>query len=600
MATGQWAIVLRHVQRLFQGESVSGLTEGQLLERFASTRDELAFGAILARHGPMVLGVCRGVLKDPEDVEDAFQATFLVLVKKANALRDSDRLAQWLYGVARRVSLRARSDSIRRKARERPEAEETVDHHATLDADLRELQSLIRDEVDRLSSNDRMAIVLCYLEGLSHEEAADRLGWPVGTVKGRLSRARDKLRERLTRRGVALPTSVQISSLSVAASASVPTALLRSTTMAAIQLASGQSLTAGIVSAQAMTLMEGVISTMFTTKLKIGVAALVATCTVAVPGALAFQRPALLAQFGGQGVATKKSVGPLSAKEAVPKPVDEAVEETSRLSEKALMSLEKEAAGGRARLTLETYYKWSRRLAEAKAGADFPEPARTEALQEHRDRMLKILGMIRQQGEKGQASVDALEAEFRVLEAERWLRNGRIGDLTEGIVPTGPGMGLGGMPLGGGGGFSGGGGIGGRMDPGLRATLTLNQNPADEKRNEAIRAILERPLVMNFPSDTPLGDVMKYIQDGTQDDKAGFSRGLPIYLSPEGLDSADATMDSTVKIVLDGVPLRTTLRLVLRQLGLDYRIDGGIVMIADIDEIVLQDVKARHVESLKK
>ncbi len=290
MATGQWTVVLRHVQRLFQGGSVSGLTEGQLLERFASTRDEMAFGALLARHGPMVLGVCRGVLDDPNDVDDAFQATFLVLVKKAGALRDADRLAQWLYGVARRVALRARSNATRRKARERPDAEETIDPHATLGAELRELQTLIREEVDRLSGNDRMAVVLCYLEGLTHEEAADRLGWPVGTVKGRLSRARGKLRTRLTRRGVALPAVAAGSTLGGGASAAIPPALIRSTTLAATQLASAKSITAGIVSAHAILLMEGVIGTMFTTKLKIAATALVATCAVAVPGAMAYQQ----------------------------------------------------------------------------------------------------------------------------------------------------------------------------------------------------------------------------------------------------------------------------------------------------------------------
>jgi hypothetical protein len=99
MATAQWATVLRHVRRLFEGGGVSALSEGQLLERFVATRDEAAFTALIARHGPMVLGVCRGLLDDPNDVEDAFQATFLILVRKAGALRDGDRLAQWLYGL---------------------------------------------------------------------------------------------------------------------------------------------------------------------------------------------------------------------------------------------------------------------------------------------------------------------------------------------------------------------------------------------------------------------------------------------------------------------------------------------------------------------
>ena len=323
MASGQWAVVLRHVQRLFHGGSVAGLSEGQLLDRFVATRDEVAFGALVARHGPMVLGICRGVLDDPHDVEDAFQATFLVLVRKAKGLRDRDLLGQWLYGVARRVALRARADSSKRRARERPDCEVEAEPVATLNAELRELQVLIREEVDRLSSNDRMAVVLCYLEGLTHEEAADRLGWPVGTVKGRLARAREKLRERLTRRGVALPSGAIATNLARGPSAIVPPELLRSTTLASMQLISGKTFTAGIVSAHAMTLMEGVIGTMFTTKLKLGAMALVATCAVAVPGVLAFQGQGPAGEVGktprGPGLKkSSRSSGLINAKDFRP------------------------------------------------------------------------------------------------------------------------------------------------------------------------------------------------------------------------------------------------------------------------------------------
>src|SRR4051794_12021714 len=106
MASAQYGAVLRQMRRLFDGSSVAGMTEGQLLERFVGRRDEAAFEALVARHGPMVLGVCRRVLSDPNDVEDAFQATFLVLVKKAGTLRRRDLLGNWLYGVAFRVAAR--------------------------------------------------------------------------------------------------------------------------------------------------------------------------------------------------------------------------------------------------------------------------------------------------------------------------------------------------------------------------------------------------------------------------------------------------------------------------------------------------------------
>src|SRR4051794_38891206 len=122
MASAQYGAVLRQIRRLFDGGSVAGMTEGQLLERFVSRRDEAAFEALVARHGPMVLGVCRRVLSDPNDVEDAFQATFLVLVKKAGTLRRRDLLGNWLYGVAFRVATRSRADAARRFLRERPGA----------------------------------------------------------------------------------------------------------------------------------------------------------------------------------------------------------------------------------------------------------------------------------------------------------------------------------------------------------------------------------------------------------------------------------------------------------------------------------------------
>jgi RNA polymerase sigma factor (sigma-70 family) len=199
---------LRDLGTLFQIGCTSPLPDRQLLERFLSSRDEaaeVAFAALMERHGPMVLRVCRGILDDPSDAEDAFQATFLVLVqKKAGALWVRDSLGPWLYGVACRVATRARADRARRKRHHGRFAEITppvASVGASADIAGDDGSRLIHEEVNRLPTHHRAPIVLCYLEGLTHDQAAETLGWPVGTVRSRLARARDRLRDRLERRG---------------------------------------------------------------------------------------------------------------------------------------------------------------------------------------------------------------------------------------------------------------------------------------------------------------------------------------------------------------------------------------------------------------
>ncbi|WP_168221862.1 sigma-70 family RNA polymerase sigma factor [Aquisphaera giovannonii] len=180
------------------------MTDGDLLGRFGDGRGEAAeaaFAALMRRHGPMVLGVCRGILGDVEDAHDACQATFLVLARKAGTVRRGDSAASWLHGVARHVSLRLRAAEARRREHERRTATMREERPA-LPPETREA---IHDEVARLPARFREPVVLCYLEGLTAEEAAGRIGCPRGTILSRLSRARDRLRGRLARRGVAAP-----------------------------------------------------------------------------------------------------------------------------------------------------------------------------------------------------------------------------------------------------------------------------------------------------------------------------------------------------------------------------------------------------------
>src|SRR5262249_47890108 len=183
------------------------LSDAELLEQFALHRREAAFEALLYRHGPLVFGVCRRILFDMQAAEDAFQATFLVLARKARSITRRSLVSNWLYGVAFRVAARARKNALRRRVFERHNFDLTAVPDAGRSTDP-DLAPLLHEEVQRLPDKFRGPFVLCYLEGKTNEEAADQLRWPVGTVKTRLSKAREMLRTRLARRGVALTTGL--------------------------------------------------------------------------------------------------------------------------------------------------------------------------------------------------------------------------------------------------------------------------------------------------------------------------------------------------------------------------------------------------------
>jgi RNA polymerase sigma factor (sigma-70 family) len=268
MSDARFGAVLHQIRHLFGNGAASGLTEWQLLRRYNARRDEAAFAALVARHGPMVLGVCRRVLDRPEDVEDAFQATFLVLARKAGGLRERGALGTWLYGVAHRVALRARSQSARRRARERTAVGEVLglgpDRLGGPGPDSGpdpDLGPVLDEELGRLPAHYREAVVLCYLDGLTHEQAARQLGWPIGTVKGRLARARELLRGRLTRRGLTLSAAALVARLSHEAGAStVPVRWARAAVRGAGRSSSaGAGTGTAAASASAVALAEGVI-----------------------------------------------------------------------------------------------------------------------------------------------------------------------------------------------------------------------------------------------------------------------------------------------------------------------------------------------------
>ena len=290
MSGGDPSGVLRDIGTLFSTGMLGGLTDRQLLERFVNqsdSRSDDAFTILIERHGPMVWGVCRRLLPDEFAAADAFQATFLVLVRRARAVRVDDSVGPWLYGVSRRVAARARATSLRRRERETSGVEAVA--VPAPDPCHAEQLAILDEEIGRLPERQREALILCDLEGLPHEQAAHRLGCPVGTVESRLSRGRQRLRDRLVRRGLAPATAALWHEIAREASAAMPTALIKHTARFVTS-----SPAAGAVPVAVTALAEGVIQMIWLAKLKplvaVAAALLIATAGFAVQGR---QKPAL-------------------------------------------------------------------------------------------------------------------------------------------------------------------------------------------------------------------------------------------------------------------------------------------------------------------
>src|SRR5262249_8505495 len=258
--------VLHYIGLLAGTEGAGDQSDQELLRRFVARRDESAFAALLGRYGSLVLGVCRQVLGDEQDAEDAFQATFLVLARKAGSICKQESLAAWLHRVALNLCRTVRVGMARRQAHERQAARRTQAAGAELT--LSGWQPLLHAEVDRLPDKYRLAVVLCYFEGKSHSDAAVQLGWPLGTVKGRLARARDLLRMRLARRGLTLTAGGLAAALTPSAAIGhVPASLLEQTLPAAVSFAVAGTIPAGTVSTHAAALAKGALPALGSTKL---------------------------------------------------------------------------------------------------------------------------------------------------------------------------------------------------------------------------------------------------------------------------------------------------------------------------------------------
>jgi HlyD family secretion protein len=284
--TGRRAIgAVRELAWLFRDGTAAGFSDRQLLQRFASARDEASFAALVGRHGPMVMGVCRRIVRDRHEAEDVFQAAFLVLARKAGSIHVDDSLGRWLYTVARRIALRADASAARRSLVE-PAGPCLLAADEPDRAESREIRVVLDEEVGRLPASYQSVVVLCDLEGLTHFEAARRLRCPIGTVKGRLARARGLLRGRLVRRGIGLSAGSVATGLS---SEAVSAGLLMETVSAASAFAASRTTLAGMVPA-AVALAREALGRMLMTRIKVAAAGFV---VLGVVGLGAGRLPAL-------------------------------------------------------------------------------------------------------------------------------------------------------------------------------------------------------------------------------------------------------------------------------------------------------------------
>lgn len=553
MASAHQGAVLHQLGRLFGRGTVAGLSEWQLLSRYLNDRDEVAFEAIVARHGPMVLGVCRRLLVDPNDVDDAFQATFLVLVRRANSLGERDAIGHWLYGVAHRVALRARSEAVRRRWREPSVATPPVAPET--DVTIFELGPLLDEELGRLPTKYRAPIVLCHLEGFTHEEAANQLQWPLGTVKGRLVRARELLKARLIRRGLSLTLALSATTLSHKSLAAVPETLRSTTVTTAMKVAAGP-ITAGMVSASVAALLEGVLTTMFWTKLRTATAALLILGFLAGSVGVVAQQsnekrqtePVIEETLKNQGQDDQAASSPASHEGKAVERTSLAPERPSRAKSQSQLANQifQEELRGKADPTgtkLTSLIHWSKAILN---DSNQTAAQRAEALSDHLGRMRTLRDIvIRLEPSEAKNSL-LLQAEYYQQEANEMLAWAKID--SEG-------------PL-----------TGRRPGP---------KRSDEDPRSKALLEKLEEPIDMIFSNETPLEDVLKYINSALAGPKG---KGIPIYVDPVGLETAEKTMTSAITIDLQGVPLKTTLTLLLRQLGLAYKVKEGVLFISNEDD----------------
>jgi RNA polymerase sigma factor (sigma-70 family) len=407
------------LQPLFRAALLSdgpGPSDGELLEAFVTRRDGTYFEALVRRHGSMVLGVCRRILRNPHDAEDAFQAVFLVLAQRASTVVPRELVGNWLYGVAYRTALAARRATARWRARE-AQGHDMPEPKVEADETWRELLPLLDRELNRLPAKYRAPVVLCHLEGRTRQEAARQLGLPVGTVSGRLTTALRLLAKRLRRQGLALSIGALAAALSPeTGSASVPASLIAATAKARPLLAAGQA--AGLVSTNVAALTQGVLKSMLLAKLKLTATLLAVVLIVAGTGTLAYQMQAA-------PVPQKKEAEHPSGPRAEDRLRDLA-QVRVRAAAKAYEALWQAYKDGHA--DEEEVYRWSVRLLTAQRETSVNKAQRVAAFEKHLKRMkdLELLAPTRVRKPGVPVPPEKVPiTEYYRSEAELWLHQAR-------------------------------------------------------------------------------------------------------------------------------------------------------------------------------
>jgi RNA polymerase sigma factor (sigma-70 family) len=407
------ANVLKHIRHWLAAHGREPRPDGVLLDRFITEHDEAAFAALLERHGPMVLGICRRVLHNAHDAEDACQATFLVLARKAASIRRPGAVGSWLHGVAYRVAGKLKAQSARRGIPSG--ALEDVPQAVASDVTWREVRGVLDDELRQLPERYRAPLVLCYLEGKTRDEAAQQLGWSTATLRGRLERGRERLRRRLIRRGLTLSAALCASVLvESAAPAALPAGLAETTVQAATRFAAGKGLAA--VSPPVAILVEGVLRAMFLSKVKHVAAVLLALGVLGTGAGLwAWRAPAAQPTDGDK---------PPAAGRRGPDPLRPLLEAKVKAAEVELDARMKEFAAGRG--TLDICLGASRRVVEAQREMGLKKEDWIAVLEAHTKLTKEIHETNVGRFNAGRIAVqDVKESEYYYLEAQIWLERAK-------------------------------------------------------------------------------------------------------------------------------------------------------------------------------